>query len=236
MSGKGSGLVLFGAGRMGRLLFDQAGQAGFNIQAVVSRHRPDWSGDARWVERLEHLSQLPDLLIDFSLPAGARAAADWCAQAGVPLLSGTTGLNAGDQDALWAAAKQVPVMWAANYSIGLNLCLELVGKASAALDEIETLQITDVHHVHKQDAPSGTALELGRAAAPHEPVYDSIREGEITGFHEVRFQLAGESVSISHDAADRGIYARGALQAGQWLLSRRAGLYCAADWLRDEAD
>jgi len=223
------GLVVFGAGRMGRLVHDIADEAGFRLAGVVSRTQPGWETIAPFAQSLDGLDESVSLVIDFSLPQGTLTAASWCADNGVALLSGTTGLDEEQGAALEEAAERVPVLWAANFSPGINLCLELAAIAASRLQGVEGVQVTDVHHVHKKDAPSGTALALGAAAAPYTAVYDSIREGEAVGIHELRFKLAGEEVGIIHNAVDRGIYARGALRAGHWLLNREAGKYDAGD-------
>lgn len=229
MSDARPGLLILGAGRMGRLVHDVAEEAGFEVVGVISRHRPDRTAETTWFDNFDAVTGDVSLLIDFSLPDGTRAAAEWCARNRVPLVSGTTGLQDGHKQALSAAAGSTPVLWAANFSIGVHLCLQLVAQAAAQLSQVQSLEITDVHHVHKLDAPSGTALALGAAAEPLEAAYDSIRQGEEIGHHDVRFRLAGEDVSISHTARDRGIYARGALEAGRWLMGQNPGIYTLAD-------
>ena len=225
------GLLVFGGGRMGRLVAEAAQGQGFELRAVVARQQPSWLDPALWRAALKHAPQDLDLVIDFSLPDGTQALAPWCADAGLPLLSGTTGLGESGQTALQHAAAQVPVLWAANYSIGVNVCLGLVAAAARQLQDAQAVVVHERHHLHKKDAPSGTALALGAAAAPWAPTYESLREGEVIGDHQVRFEMAGETVEISHFASDRGIYARGALQAGHWLRRQSAGLYSAQDWL-----
>jgi len=225
------GLVLLGAGRMGRRVHDAAPALGFELLAVTARHRPDWLEASLWREELDDCPGHAALLIDFSLPAGTLRATAWCAEHGVALLSGTTGLDATQRDALVEAAHSVPVLWAANFSAGVNLCLHLVGRAAGRLEGVRELQITDIHHAGKKDAPSGTALALGAAAEPLQPRYTSIREGDAVGEHRVRFVLDGEEIEIVHRSFDRDIYARGALTAGRWLLGLPPGLYTAADWI-----
>ncbi len=231
MSAARPGLILLGAGRMGRLVHDAAAGAGYDLRAVVARHRPDWLDAALWREGMSAAPADAALLIDFSLPDGTLAAANWCAHNGVALLSGCTGLEASHEDALSRAAAVVPVLWAANFSPGVNLSLDLVARVAARAGSVQELTITDIHHAHKKDAPSGTALALGEASEPLQPRYESIREGEVVGEHRVRFQFAGETIEVTHRASDRGIFARGALEAGRWLLEQPAGRYSALDWL-----
>lgn len=247
-------VVLFGGGRMG-LQIAEALQArpDLTLAAVVSLNRPVWLGDTPWFRDPEELDGLPDLMIDFSLPGGTRQAADWCRANLVPVLSGTTGLEQADRHALNRAAELIPVLWAPNLSRGVNLLMLSATETAANLPPEVPVEIIDVHHVHKKDAPSGTALLIAHAiaAARHRELDDclvtsnrpvdehppgsitcvSLREGEVIGEHRVRFICPGEQVVLSHSAADRVIYARGAVEAGLWLVRQKAGLYSAANWL-----
>ena len=231
MTAKVPGLVIHGGGRMGRQVFDAAGDAGFSTLAVVSPHPPSWVSESTWSGELSGLDVSPGVVIDFSLPEGTLTVAKWCAANGTSLVSGTTGVMEIHIEALEQAARLVPVLWSANFSIGINVCLDLVSRASGVLGELAGIEITDIHHEYKLDAPSGTALCLGDAANAQNVEYTSLREGEEIGQHFVRFSLQGEEVEIVHRARDRGIYARGALNAAQWLLGQPPGFYTAADWL-----
>jgi 4-hydroxy-tetrahydrodipicolinate reductase len=223
------------------------------LVALISRNRPDWAGDTPWFDQLDELQHSPELLIDFSLPGGTAMAADWCRANLVPLVSGTTGLDEPERQALRAAAELVPVLWAPNLSMGFNLMLRAVVETAASLPHDTPVEVLDVHHVHKKDAPSGTSLLLahGIAAArgdspercltsgtePVEPRPGMIhctsrREGETIGEHHVTFFARHERIQMSHMAQERGIYAAGAIAAGVWLLEQPAGLYTAADWLK----
>lgn len=232
-------IAVHGTGRMGRSVCEAAaGHRHLQIQAVVGPSEPDWNDEGpEWFAALGPELAIPDLLIDFSLPDGTRAAADWCAERGVPLLSGVTGLPAEVTAVLERCAGCVPVLWSPNLSIGVNLLAELAGRAAAALEPEVPVSIEDLHHRWKKDAPSGTALMLGRVitekrrSAGGDIEYRSRREGEAIGEHRVRFRLEGEEIELAHAASDRGIYARGALDAGLWLLRQPPGLYSAADWL-----
>jgi 4-hydroxy-tetrahydrodipicolinate reductase len=246
-------VVVHGGGRMAREVAKSIEQRGATLAALVSRSRPDWLGDHDFFDSLDALPALPDLLIDFTLPGGTRQAAEWCRARLVPLVSGTTGLEDADEAALSGAAELVPVLWAPNLSKGLNLLLRDVSGTASSLGPDVAVEILDVHHRHKKDAPSGTALALARAVArawgrsledclsvsdnaddeakPGQILCISRREGDVIGDHRVRFIMAGESLEFVHAAADRNIYASGALEAGQWLLRQPAGLYGTADWL-----
>lgn len=237
-------IVIHGTGRMGRSVC-QAGAArgGLVIEALVGPQRPDWltpeSQAPAWYAALADLPSRPALVIDFTLPEGTRTAADWCARQEVPLVSGVTGLPADVMTALQQAAASAPVLWAPNLSIGVNLLAELAGRTAAVVDARVPVTIEDIHHQWKKDAPSGTALMLGAAIAARRGgddgaiAYRSQREGEVIGEHRVRFHLEGETIELGHAAGDRGIFARGALEAGLWLLRQAPGFYSAADWLAD---
>ncbi|MEJ2534752.1 MAG: dihydrodipicolinate reductase C-terminal domain-containing protein [Gammaproteobacteria bacterium] len=233
MTGPDPRLLLHGAGRMGRLVHDHAGDFGFTVAAVVAPERPPWLEDARYASALDSVSAADgDVLVDFTLPAGLAAAAAWSGRHGKPLVSGTTGLGPEHERALDAAAERAPVLHAANFSLGVNTLLWLVSEASRLLGErAGAAAITDVHHRHKKDAPSGTALALRDALGARPCEIESRREGEVVGDHAVRFDLEGERLTLAHHAGDRAIFARGALQAARWLLDQPPGRYTSRDWL-----
>jgi 4-hydroxy-tetrahydrodipicolinate reductase len=193
-----------------------------------------------------------DVAIDFSSATATRANLAACRAARTPLLIGTTGFAAELDRALAAAARDIPLLVAANTSLGVTLLLELVRVAARALPPAFDIDILDMHHRSKQDAPSGTALALGAAAreARHrsaaaggasavgdgahregEVGFASVRAGDIVGEHTVLFAGPGEALSLTHRATDRGIFARGALAAALWLQSRPPGRYTMGDLL-----
>jgi len=231
-------VVLHGAGRMGSAVFEAAKQdADVGISAVVSLDPPDWQESALLLRSLDQLTERPDVVIDFSLPEGTCAAAEWCGESGVALLSGVTGLHAKAQNALRSAGERVPVLWSPNMSLGVNLLAQLCAQTASILQGEATITIEDVHHQWKKDAPSGTALMLGkvieeaRGQGRGELEYASVREGEAIGKHTVTFHLAGEEMVLIHDARDRSIFAKGAISAAKWLCSQSPGFYTARDWL-----
>jgi 4-hydroxy-tetrahydrodipicolinate reductase len=231
-------IAVHGTGRMGRAIVEAAAsQANIEIAALVGPQGPDWETSVPWCSTLEDLPACPDLLIDFTLPAGTLAAAHWCAARRVPLLSGVTGLSPEIREALSATAAEVAVLWSPNLSLGVNLLADLAQRAAAVLDPTTPVWIEDIHHQWKKDAPSGTALMLGAAIAAGRAgeagaiEYSSRREGEVIGEHTVRFRMAGETIELAHRAEDRSIYALGALAAGRWLLRQAPALYTARDWL-----
>lgn len=173
-----------------------------------------------------------DVAIDFSLPEGFERILDLCAARGAALVSGTTGLEPGQREALAAAARQIPVLWASNFSLGVAVLNELVERAAQALQGWDC-DIVESHHVHKLDAPSGTALTLGEHARKGgaEPRYASLRAGDIVGEHLVQFTALGERLELVHRATNRDIFARGALHCAGRLVSRPAGSYRVHDLL-----
>ena len=196
-----------------------------------------------------------DVAIDFSNAAATRTNLAACRAARTPLLIGTTGFAAELDGALAAAARHIPILVAANTSLGVTLLLELVRIAARALPPAFDIDIVEMHHRSKQDAPSGTALALGAAArearqgsaaaggasgaaaageGAHregEVGFASVRAGDLVGEHTVLFAGPGEALSLTHRATDRGIFARGALAAALWLQSRPPGRYTMGDLL-----
>jgi 4-hydroxy-tetrahydrodipicolinate reductase len=226
----------------------------YELAGLVSRTQPGDLSSINWCSSLDEIKAPADLLIDFTLPGGTRNAAEWCALHGVALLSGTTGMSDEDIRVLKKAGLKVPVLWAPNMSFGVALMTALVHQAAESLGVSAHISITDIHHVHKVDAPSGTALALATAVMEGrserledllEPgrleslseddngklEFSSIREGEVIGEHTVSFGLADEVIEISHKALDRDVFARGALKAGEWLVGQRPGYYSTGDWL-----
>jgi 4-hydroxy-tetrahydrodipicolinate reductase len=196
--------------------------------------------------------ETPDVMIDFSSPAATAANLAACARAHVAALVGTTGLGADAEAAAQSAAARVPVLIAANTSVGVTLLAELVRAAARALPAEFDIEILDAHHRAKVDAPSGTALALGRAAADGRGIdhdaarlpidrngprreggigYSVVRAGDIVGEHEVVFAAAGERVVLGHIATDRSLFARGALRAADWLAIQPPGRYSMVDFL-----
>jgi 4-hydroxy-tetrahydrodipicolinate reductase len=218
---------------------------GFELLGLVSRIRPENDPATEWFGSLEDADASADLLIDFTLPGGARVAANWCAANEVAILSGTTGLTGDDISALEGAASKVPVLWAPNLSEGVALMTALVRQAACSLSVDAKVSISDIHHQHKKDAPSGTALALSAAimearpkvlSAPSategdEPAFSCRREGEVIGEHTVSFELPDEVIEITHRALNRDVFARGALKAGKWLVAQTPGYYSTSDWL-----
>ena len=195
-----------------------------------------------------------DVVIDFTVPAATVAHAQIAADKGVAMVIGTTGLNPEQTAIVHEAAKKAPIMWAANMALGVNILLALVEKTAAMLDPSYDIEVLEMHHRHKIDAPSGTALALGRAAAAGRQIrledawrksrdghtgarpageigFATLRGGEEVGVHTVMFAAAGERLELSHRAFSRETYAAGAVRAAQWLMGKKPGLYGMKDVL-----
>lgn len=167
--------------------------------------------------------------IDFSLPEAMKKHLEICLEKRVPYVCGVTGLTDDDKKALEDASQSIAVLWAPNMSIGVTLCFTAAANIAAGLDAGFDVAILDIHHAGKRDTPSGTALEFGRvieaAGAPRKITFDSIREGEYPGEHQIRFNQGEELIEIRHRAGSRREFALGAVRAARWLRDQPAGLY-----------
>ena len=195
-----------------------------------------------------------DAVIDFTVPAATLAHAQLAAEAGCALVAGTTGLEDEHRAALEAAAAAVPIVWAPNMSAGVNLLFAVTQQVARALGDDFDIEIVEMHHHHKVDAPSGTALGLGQAAAAGRGVdfdavkvlsregitgerkqgdigFATLRGGDVGGEHTGVFAGAGERIELSHKATDRAIFARGAVRAAMWTAAKPAGFYTMNDVL-----
>jgi 4-hydroxy-tetrahydrodipicolinate reductase len=196
-----------------------------------------------------------DGLVDFTTPAGSVELAGLAAQARIVHILGTTGLSDADDEKISAAARHATIVKSGNMSLGVNLLAVLVEQASRALSaEDFDIEILEMHHRNKVDAPSGTALLLGEAAAAGRGTdlatnsvrsrdghtgaratgaigFATLRGGSVVGEHSVLFSGAGEQITLSHSAMDRSIFARGAIHAALWARGRKPGLYSMRDVL-----
>lgn len=241
---------IFGAGgRMGRAIAAFAMEAGLPIAGGTDR-TPEGEiapGIAISADPLA-LAERADVLIDFSVPGALSAHLDACIAARKPILIGTTGLEAVHHALIDEAAALIPVLQTGNTSLGVNLLAALVEQAAAGLAEDWDIEIVEMHHRHKVDAPSGTALLLGEAAArgrgialadhsdrgrdgitgarePGAIGFAALRGGSVAGDHQVIFATEGERIEIGHRAENRSIFARGAVKGARWLLGQPAGRY-----------
>ena len=195
-----------------------------------------------------------DVVIDFTSPAASVQHAALCAEAGKALLIGTTGMDAEQKQAVKQSAEMTPIVLAANTCVGVNLCVALLETASRVIGDVTDIEIIELHHKHKVDAPSGTALLLGEAVArplgksldkdgvfsrhgitgerPEGCIgFSTIRGGDIAGEHTVMFIGESERIEITHRATDRKIFAKGALRAAIWLAGQSPGFYDMRDVL-----
>jgi 4-hydroxy-tetrahydrodipicolinate reductase len=260
MSGDGADAALriavTGAGgRMGREVIEAAvDREGVAVAVAVNRTptEPVTGVEVAAADRVGELlaAEDPDVLVDFTGPESAVAYAEACADAGVPMVTGTTGFADGQLDALRAASDDVPVLKASNFARGVAALRRAVREAVAALPGYD-VELTETHHNGKRDAPSGTATSIlddvesvrddldervhGREGdAPREPGEIGVharRAGDVTGEHEVLVAGNRETLELTHRAGDRGVFAEGALDAAAWLAGRDPGWYGFGDVL-----
>lgn len=236
----------------------------FQLAAALTNHDdPNLNHDAGPPVGLKPLNlilttttEVPcDVLIDFTLPTGTAAVATWCAQSKTPLVSGTTGLKPQHQQALAHAANVIPVLWAPNMSLGINLLLALAADATRKLGPEWNIEICETHHNNKVDAPSGTANALlqsicdarqqdpndvaihGRCGTPgqrpqHEIAVHALRLGGEIGVHDVHFASDTERITLQHRALSRDAFAAGALTAAAWIAKQPPGQYTMQDVIR----
>ncbi len=253
-------------GRMGRMLVravseaEGATLAGASEQAGPSQFGRD-AGEVAGVGALgvpivTEASQLPpaDVLIDFTAPSATLEHAALVAERGMRMVIGTTGFTDAQLEQLRNTLTASPVVMASNYSVGVNLALQLIRETAGVLGDDYDVEITEAHHRHKADAPSGTALSMGRAVAEGrgadfdkavvynregltgerqsgEIGFSVIRAGNIVGEHNVMFASPEERLEIRHIASDRMAFARGAVRAAAWLMDQPAGWYGMQDVL-----
>lgn len=218
---------------MGSALLRLAPEMGVRVVAAVSRRPAPVGPDAVWLAP-GRMAEAPafDVAIDFSLPEAFDPVLALCVDRGAPLVSGTTGLEPSQRAALERAASRLPIVWAANFSLGVAVLADLVERAARVLPAWDC-DIVESHHVHKKDAPSGTALALGARAEQGgaAPRYASLRAGDIVGEHTVQFAAAGERIELVHRATNRDVFARGSLHVATRLAGRAPALYAVADLL-----
>jgi 4-hydroxy-tetrahydrodipicolinate reductase len=249
-------VIIGAAGRMGRALIRAAaeipnelrvcGAVASTTSDALGKDAGELAGvgrlDVRVTDDLAAALARAEIVIDFSQPHTTRSNLMVCRAAHKPLLIGTTGYPAELTPVFDEAAKEIPLLVAPNTSIGVTLLLELTRIAAKALPADFDVEIVEAHHRMKKDAPSGTALALGKAAAEGRGQaggerrsgdigYAVIRGGDIVGDHTVLFAGTGEQITLGHRATDRAIFARGAVQAALWLAVQPAGRYIMRDFL-----
>ena len=255
------------SGRMGQMLVETV-HASDTARLVGALERPGhpWVGQdlGRVMQKskmglivqdnAENIFSQADVVIDFTSPAATVAFAKQAAQTGTVHVIGTTGLSDEDLAVVAKAAETTVIVRAGNMSLGVNLLVQLTKKVAAALDEDFDIEVIEAHHNKKVDAPSGTALMLGEAAAEGRGIdlaqmrnsgrggitgarqkghigFSAIRGGDIVGEHDVLFAGAGERITLRHVATDRLLFAKGALKAARWGQNKPVGEYNMLDVL-----
>ena len=261
-------LAIFGAnGRMGNaLLHTLSAQSELVLSAAfvrstctwlnqpVNQFIPSFQADLSFTEYYQPALQSARVAIDFTLPAAFEQHLGVCLESKTPVVIGTTGLSS--EQLLWLseAAKSIPIVFAANYSVGVALMTKLCRIAASRLSDTADIEIIEAHHRFKRDAPSGTAKAIGEAIADEigttletDAIYaregdmgerdsstigfSTIRGGDIIGEHTALFADIGERLEITHKASNRQTFAVGALRAARWLVNKPAGLYNMEDVL-----
>jgi 4-hydroxy-tetrahydrodipicolinate reductase len=224
-------------GRMGRALFKAVGEAGHEVSGGVDEG-----------ESPGPLATRCDVLVDFSAPGALKSNLDAARVAGIPIVVGTTGLEESHHATIDEAARAIPVLQTGNTSLGVTLLAHLVRDAASRLGDDWDIEIVEMHHRMKVDAPSGTALLLGEAAAQGRGIdlasnsergrdgvtgarslgaigFASLRGGTVAGDHSVVLAGNEERITLTHNAEDRMIFARGAVKAAEWLIGKEPGRY-----------
>ena len=259
--------IVGAAGRMGRQLIQATQQAeGVRLGAALQRSGSSLVGSdagelagigaigVKVSDNLEAVVDDFDILIDFTRPEGTLEYLAFCRQHQKAMVIGTTGFDDAGKAAIKTAAEDIAIVFAANFSVGVNLVLKLLEKAAKVMGDYADIEIVEAHHRHKVDAPSGTALAMGEAIADamdwdlkEHAVYAreghtgereaktigfaTVRAGDIVGEHTAMFADVGERVEITHKASSRMTFANGAVRAAQWLSLQKNGLYDMRDVL-----
>lgn len=258
--------ILGAGGRMGRTLIQAVHQAGYTLAAAVER--PDSSllgadaGELAGIGKLgvavvgsiEEALPHCDVVIDFTAPAATELHLQACKAANVAMVIGTTGFSDAQKALLDVTAKEISIVYAANYSVGVNVSIKLLELAAKAFGDTVDIEIVEAHHRHKVDAPSGTALMMGEAVAEtlgrdlkqvavygREGItgardrqtigFETIRGGDIVGEHTVMFIGEGERLEVKHSATNRMNFAGGAVRAAAWVATQAVGRYDMLDVL-----
>ena len=231
-------------GRMGQAL----------IEAVKLNPNVSQGSILKRGDDIERVLKDFDVLIDFTRPEATLGALSVCQSAGKAMVIGTTGFSDDDLKVIDQASSDIPIVFAPNMSVGVNLTLKLLETTAKVIGTDSNIEIVEAHHRHKVDAPSGTALKMGEVIAnalgrnlsecavygregteqPRDKQtigFSSIRGGDVVGEHSVTFFMEGERVEITHKASSRMTYANGAIKACQWLTNQANGLYSMQDVL-----
>lgn len=256
-------IVIGAAGRMGSRILGLAVESGqFDIVAAIeTQGHPDigkdigLKGPAGPIKLTDAFpADVADVVVNFSMPDATAKTIDYCLENNVPLVSGTTGLSEKQLEKLITAAEKIPILYATNMSVGMNVLFKLVGKVASILGDQYDIEIIEQHHNKKKDSPSGTALTLAENICkatgrnfPEAIVHGrhgkdalrqkgtigihAVRAGDITGIHSIIFGTPGETVVLNHTANSRDTFTRGAIRAAQWIIGKKPALYSMADVL-----
>ena len=255
------------AGRMGKTILEVCNESGkvavgaaieFSESPMLGIDAGEQAGigslGVTITDDISKVSDLFDVLIDFTLAVSVPVNVEKCLAAGKNMVIGTTGLNDEQKETIARASKDIAIVFAPNMSIGVNLCFRLLELAAKVVGEEADIEIIEAHHREKKDAPSGTSLRMGEIIAGtlgrnlkdcavygREGItgprnrktigFETIRAGDIVGEHTVMFASNGERVEISHKATSRKTFASGAVRAAQWVASRKKGLFDMQDVL-----
>jgi len=251
-------IALLGHGRMGQEIQSNIAESkDVQLAGIWVRDDPVDDSGKPYVQSTNLASVLApaDVAIDFTLAAATDHVINAAIEAHVPLVCGVSGLTANTRQHVADASKEIPILYDRNMSLGVAVMQKLVQLAGSALGENFEAEIHETHHLHKIDAPSGTALHLGETlaasrgrnfadvyhydedgdsrAAPGGIHFEITRRGEVPGEHTVILKSADETLSLTHKVADRRVFASGAIQAAQWLVTQKSGLYSLQDLLAD---
>lgn len=259
--------IIGASGRMGKTLIEAVNQReGLTVSAAIER--PDSTllgadaGELAAIGKLgvgvvgdlEQVVDEFDVLIDFTTPETTARNLDICVAHNKKIIIGTTGFDESGLEAIEQAAQNIAVIFAANFSVGVNLCLKLLAQAAEVLDDGYDIEVIEGHHRHKVDAPSGTALRMGQVVAdtlgrdlkqcavygregitgardPKTIGFSTVRAGDIVGDHTVLFATEGERVEITHKASSRMTFAKGAARCCGWIADKSHGLFDMQDVL-----
>ena len=243
------------AGRMGRLVAEEAAAAGVRVTGGIDRAGAEGPADVAVLADMAALGAVSDVVVEFTHASSVLAHAAAVAAAGCAWVLGTTGLSAAEEAAVAEAARHVAVVYAPNFSPGVTLLMALAETMAAALPaETYDAEIVEMHHRQKVDAPSGTAVGMGRAVAKGRGVdlaevmesgrdghtgarktgaigFAALRGGQVVGEHTLLFAAGTEQIALTHRAFDRRAFATGAVRAARWVVGRPPGLYSMRDVL-----
>ena len=224
------------------------------IEAINASSKAELGAGVDKGDSLEDTLNDFDILIDFSRPEASLRAISTCQDSGKAMVIGTTGFSDSELKLIHQASKKIPIVFAPNMSVGVNLTLKILETSAKVIGPDSSIEIIEAHHRYKVDSPSGTALKMGEVVANalgrdlsecaiygregiEEPRdqntigFSSIRGGDVVGEHTVVFFMDGERVEITHKASSRMIYANGAVRAAKWLSGKPSGLYSMQDVL-----